>query len=91
LSDLVGSEWVSLDQAERWLKAIGAASLLANNTAFPERSNLYAILKSPTPGHVIRRIEQQEEKRRREGKPSFTLQQRAEHIKLLEILKEVLR
>ena len=91
LRDLVGSEWVSLDQAERWLKAIGAASLLANNTAFPERSNLYAILKSPTPGHVIRRIEQQEEKRRREGKPSFTLQQRAEHIKLLEILKEVLR
>jgi hypothetical protein len=91
LRDLVGSEWVSLDRAEEWLRAIGAASLLVYDTAFPERSNLYALLSSPTRGHIIRRIEQEEEKRRREGRQRFSTQQRFQHIQLLETLKEVLR
>ncbi len=81
LRDLVGSEWVSLDQAEKWLKAIGAASLLAQATALPERSNLYQILSAPTPGHVIRRIEHSSEG------GTATYQQ----IQHLETLKEVLR
>jgi len=91
LRALVGSEWVSLDRAEIWLKAISAASLLAYDTAFPERSNLYALLSSPTTGHIIRRIEQQEVKRKREGKQPFSTQQRFQHIQLLETLKEALR
>jgi hypothetical protein len=81
LRDLIGAEWVRTDAAKRWLDAIGAAALLANATAFPERSNLYAILKSPTPGHILRRIEQK----------SDAGQAYIGHIHLLETLKEVLR
>ncbi len=81
LRDLVGSEWVSLDQAEKWLKAIGAASLLAQATALPERSNLYQILTAPTPGHILRRIEQSSES----GIVNY------QQLQYLETLKEVLR
>lgn len=91
LRDLINAEWVRTDQAKRWLDAIGAAALLAGATAFPQRSNLYAILRSMTPGHIIRRIEQQEEKQRREGKPPFSIAKKMEHLKLLETLKETLR
>lgn len=81
LRGLVGSEWVSLDRAESWLKAIGAASLLSQATGLPERSNLYQILSAPTPGHILRRIEQNSES----GLVNY---QQLEH---LETLKEVLR
>lgn len=91
LRDLIGSEWVSVEDAPKWLHAISAAALLAGATAFPERSNLYAILSSPTTGHIMRRIDQQEDKQKAEGKPPFSMRQRSEHIKLLETLKGVLR
>lgn len=81
LRDLVGDEWVSLDQAEKWIKAIGAASLIAQATELSERSNLYQILSAPTPGHILRRIEQQSES----GAASY------KHLQHLETLKEVLR
>jgi len=81
LRDLVGAEWISLNNAERWLRAIGASSLVAQSTGLPERSNLYQILRAPTPGHILRRIEQHSD--------SGTFSH--EHIKHLEILKEVLR
>jgi hypothetical protein len=80
LRDLIGSEWVSLDRAEQWLKAIGAASLLAQATGLPERSNLYQILRAPTPGHILRRIEQNQES----GSVNYQL------LQYLETLKEVL-
>ena len=81
LRDLIGADWVSIDAAEKWLQAIGAAALLANSTEYPESSNLYEILKSPTPGHVLRRIEQK----------SGGGQANMDHFHLLEKLKEVLR
>jgi len=81
LRDLVGSEWISIADAKKWLDAIGAAALLASATSFPERSNLYQILRSPTLGHVLRRIEQQSE-----GGQAY-----AHHFHLLERLKEVMR
>lgn len=81
LRDLIGSEWVPIDAAKKWLDAIGAAALLANDTAFPERSNLYAILKSPTAGHILRRIEQK----------SDSGQAAVRHIRLLQTLEEVLQ
>lgn len=81
LRKLVGSEWISLDRAEQWLRAIGAASLLAHATGLPERSNLYQILSAPTPGHILRRIEQNSES----GSGNY------QHVQLLEVLKEVLR
>lgn len=56
---LIGSEWVGLAEARTWVEKIGAASLLAGATAYPERSNLYQILTAPTPGHILRRIEMQ--------------------------------
>ena len=81
LRDLVGSEWVRLDQAEKWLKAIGAASLIAQATGIAERSNLYQILSAPTPGHILRRIEQHSEG----GSANY------KHIQYLEKIKEVMR
>ena len=81
LRELIGSEWVPIESAKRWLDAIGAAALLAGATEFPQRSSLYAILKSPTPGHILRRIEQK----------SDSGQAYIHHIQLLETLKEVLR
>ena len=81
LREMVGAEWISVEAAERWLDAIGAVALLANATAFPERSNLYQILKSPTLGHVLRRIEQKSEN----GQAYMY------HFHLLEQMKEFLK
>lgn len=79
LRELVGQEWISLDQAIRWLSAIGASALLAPYTAYPERSNMYQILTADTPGHILRRIEQT-------GEGNVSLRQ----IRLIEQVKEVL-
>ena len=81
LRNLIGSEWITIEDAKRWLDAIGSAALLANATGFPERSNLYQILKSPTLGHVLRRIEQKSE-----SGQAYVYQ-----FQLLEKLKGVLR
>lgn len=75
-----GRDWISLEEAEKWIEAISAAAVLANSTDYPERSNLYAILKSPTVGHILRRIEQKNE----------TGQVYLEQFGLLEKIKEVL-
>lgn len=58
--ELIGSDWVGLTEAPMWLRRIGAAGLLARATAYPESSNLYQILSAPTPGHILRRIEQKQ-------------------------------
>jgi hypothetical protein len=81
LRALFGAEWLTVEVAKRWLDAIGAAALLASATAFPESSNLYSILKSPTPGHVLRRIEQKSDS----GLVT------ADQLRLMETVKEVLR
>ncbi|MBV9469134.1 MAG: hypothetical protein JOZ57_07795 [Abitibacteriaceae bacterium] len=91
LRELLKDDWIPIEVAQKWLDAIGAAALLAGVTSFPERSNLYAILSSPTTGHIMRRIDQQEDKRRAEGKPAFSPRQRVEHIKQLETVKGVLQ
>ncbi len=77
---LIGSNWVSIEDARKWLRAIGAASILAAATSYPERSNLFSILSAPTPGHILRRIEEKAESRR----ASYF------HINYIEMVKEVL-
>lgn len=81
LRDLTGTEWIGLDQAENWLKAIGAASLLASVSNFPVSSNLYQILSAPTAGHILRRIEQKSDT----GMVSYA------YLQHLELLKEFLK
>ncbi len=81
LRSLIGAEWLSIEEAEKWFNAIKAASSLAIATDYPERSNLYEILKAPTPGHILRRIERKSES----GMASIY------HIKYLEKIKEVLK
>jgi len=85
IRDLIGSDWVGLTDARKWLRAIGAASLLANDTSYSERSNLYQILSAPGPGHILRRIEQKLSRKQRNGRAHYR------HIQLIETLKEVLR
>jgi hypothetical protein len=56
--DLIGTNWIPLSDAERWLKFIGISSILANAGQYSERSGLFEVMMSPTAGHVLRRIEQ---------------------------------
>ncbi|MEW6448576.1 MAG: hypothetical protein AB1426_10895 [Bacillota bacterium] len=56
--ELIGSNWVPLSEAERWLRALGIASILANAGQYSVRSGLFEVLTAPTAGHVLRRIEQ---------------------------------
>jgi hypothetical protein len=81
LRAMLGAEWITVEGAKRWMDGIGAAALLANATAFPDSSNLYSILKSPTAGHILRRIEQK----------SDSGQAHIGQLRLLETVKEVLR
>lgn len=55
---LIGSEWVSVDDAEKWIRAIGAASMLVQDTGFSTRSALYQILSAEPAEQLIRRIEE---------------------------------
>lgn len=80
LDRLVSSEWVPLGYGEEVYKAIGAASVLAGDTNYSDRSHIFQILSAPTVGHVLRRIEQQ----------SSTGQVPYYHFKPLKILEEVL-
>ncbi|MBS3948519.1 MAG: hypothetical protein KGZ57_09545 [Dethiobacter sp.] len=57
LRKLVGCEWLGIDDAEKWKRAIAATAQVAYAADYPERSNLYQILSSPSPGHILRRIE----------------------------------
>ncbi len=64
--ELVGGDWVGLTAAATWLEKIGAASLLQRDWDGRDkssgRSTLYQILTAASPGHVLRRIEMQNER-----------------------------
>jgi hypothetical protein len=72
---LVGHEWVPTTEGERFLAAIGTASLLVRDTALPARSALYQVLVADPPERLARRIEEAAER-------SLTLR----HVKLIEEL-----
>lgn len=55
---LVGYEWLPITEAQRWLAAIGAASLLVRDTGLPARSALYQILAADPAEQIARRIEE---------------------------------
>jgi hypothetical protein len=59
---LIGAEWVPMTQAERFLGAIGAASLLTRDTGLPTRSALYQVLAADPPERLARRIEEAAER-----------------------------
>jgi len=56
--ELIGANWVPLSESERWLRAIGIASILASAGQYSDRSGLLEVLTAPTTGHILRRIEQ---------------------------------
>lgn len=78
--NILKTEWVSIIDAKKWLKAIGSASILCDATAYPPRSNLYSILTAQTPGHILRRIEEKQS-----GNVSY------DQLRHIEKIKEVLR
>lgn len=80
MNRLTSSEWVPLEYAEQVYKAIGVASMLADDTNYSDRSHIYQVLSAPTVGHVVRRIEQE----------SSTGQMPFYRLKPLKILEEVL-
>ena len=53
----LAKDWLTLDEALVWVDKIGAAATLVPATDYPESNNLYQIISSPTPGHILRRIE----------------------------------
>ncbi len=64
--ELIGLNWIPLNEAEPWLRRIGVASILARAGQYSDRSGLFEVLTAPTAGHVLRRIEQ---KRATENQP----------------------
>jgi hypothetical protein len=80
---LTGGDWVSIGDARRWLRAIGAASLLAGDAAFSERSDLYQVLAADPPERLVRRLEE----KLKENRKALTV----EHFRNIEILREVHR
>ncbi len=81
IRDLIGSNWISISDADKWFKAIGAASIIARWTAYPERSNIYSVLSASTPGHILRRIEEKSNS----GLADYS------QINYIEMIKEILQ
>lgn len=86
---LIGSEWVSLLDAEKWLWAIGAASLLARD-AYTDKtgqkenpSSIFLVLNEDPPERLLRRLEQQLREKNRQLRP--------DHFSGIEVLQEVRR
>lgn len=75
---LVGYEWLPIVEAERWLSAIGAASLLVRDTGLSARSALYQILTADPPERLVRRIEDHLGKQHHSPTPN--------HLRLIEQL-----
>lgn len=80
--ELVGSNWVSIAEAERWVRRIALASILSSDGKYSERSGLLQVLTAPTAGHILRRIEQ----KRAEAKLSLE----AKDITHLRLFEEVM-
>jgi nucleotide-binding universal stress UspA family protein len=55
---LVGYDWLPFTEARRWVAAIGAAALLAQDSGLPARSALYQVLASDPAERIARRIEE---------------------------------
>jgi hypothetical protein len=77
---LATADWIPLQYAEKLFRAIGAATIVASDTNFSERSHIYQVLTAPTVGHVLRRLEQQ----------SSSGMAAAYHFPNLRILEEIL-
>jgi hypothetical protein len=80
---LIDHEWVPVENASQWLDAIGAASLLAKDTGFSERSSIYQVLAESPPERLVRRLEDNLHPQKR------TLN--LGHIHNIDILREVRR
>ena len=59
LRQLVGTAWIPVTGAPKWLRALASAFILAPRANFPARNDLYTILTLPAVGALMRRIEQQ--------------------------------
>ncbi len=55
---LILKEWISISEARYWLRAIGAASVLARDAALAPRSALYQALAADPAEKLVRRIEE---------------------------------
>lgn len=63
LRSLIGEQWISLDKAIAWLRAIGAASQLVSVTGFPVRNALFQVLSCDPAEALARRIDMAGESR----------------------------
>jgi molybdopterin converting factor small subunit len=71
IRSLIRKEWINVSEARYWLSAIGAASVLARDTALPARSALYQSLCTEPAEKLLRRIDEK-------GRPVTPL-----HLKLI--------
>jgi len=85
IRSLIGGDWVSITAAKDWLRAIGAASLLARDTGFSERSALYRVLAEDPPERLARRID---ENKRSDGR---RIDLTANHVHWIETIIETRR
>lgn len=78
IRSLVGYGWLPMNEAKRWLAAIGAASQLAKDAGFSKRSAIYQILVADPAERIARRIEENLSNERGSITPN--------HLRLIEAL-----
>jgi len=71
--NFLNEKGINVDSDEKWLIAIASALRLSYMTNYSDRTNLFEILRSKTKGHLLRRIEMQEEKvnKKNKGRVSY--------------------
>ena len=76
IRQIIGDEWIRdydyinskgriIYSAQKWLEAIASAIILTLKTSYSNRTGLFEILTARTTGHLLRRIEMQDEKNKK--------------------------
>jgi hypothetical protein len=84
--ELIGVNWVPLNEAVWWFQRIAAISILTDQARYSKQSGLFqALVEAEVPGLVLRRLESQieENRRRGRGKQRLTIQD-IEILRMLE-------
>ncbi len=89
--DFINEKGFKINSMKTWLEAIASTLLISHLTNYSDRTNLLEILTSKTKGHLLRRIELQDEKESKKKKMKITNATKNETIKHIEKIWEVRR
>ncbi|MBC8527810.1 MAG: hypothetical protein H8D22_13325, partial [Candidatus Cloacimonetes bacterium] len=87
--NFVNEKGINVYSDEKWLIAIASSLSLSYMANYSNRTNLFEILKSKTKGHLLRRIEMQEEKDNKKSKGRVSYLTNPNVYKFIENIWEV--